>query len=123
MAKGFLCPLLQKPYIPRKEQLQIIHPILQQSNPVRAHTKGKPRNLLRVIAVVLHKLEHIRIDHAASQDLNPSRLLARTAGVFSSFATASADKARNIHLRTGLGERKERRPKTGLHTRSKKFFH
>src|ERR1700679_1326328 len=100
-------PLLQKPYIPRKEQLQIIHPILQQSNSIRAHTKGKARNLPRVISVVLHKLKHIRIDHATAQNLNPPRLLARTARIAPAPAAPAADKARNIHLRARLGERKK----------------
>src|SRR5580692_8403596 len=76
-----LRPLPQEPHVPLKEQLQIVHPILQQSNSIRPHAKGESRNSLRVIPVVLHKLKYIRVDHAASQNLNPPRLLARTAGV------------------------------------------
>src|SRR5260370_42624453 len=78
---GFLRPLLQKPDIPLEKQLQIIHPILQQSDPVRTHAKREPRNLLRVVPVVLHKFKNIGIDHAAAENLNPPRLLARTARI------------------------------------------
>src|SRR6202020_1693199 len=97
-------PLPQKPHIPVKEQLNIIHAILQQRDPIRAHAKRESRNFLRVISVILHKLEHVRIDHAASQNLDPSRLLARTARIAPSPSTAAADEAAHIHLRARLGE-------------------
>src|SRR5664279_1738319 len=71
--------LLQEPYIPLKEILQIVDAIFQQSEPVHTHPERESRHLLRVIPVVLHKLKHIRIDHPAPQHFNPSTLLARTA--------------------------------------------
>src|SRR5271168_4425582 len=67
--------LLQKPHVPIEEQLQIIHPILQQSDPVRAHAEGKPGDFSRVIPVVLHKLKHVGIHHAASENFDPPSLL------------------------------------------------
>src|ERR1700688_4465799 len=118
-----LSKLVQKPHIPLKKQLNIIHPILQQRDPVRAHAKRKSRDLSRVIPIVFHKLKHIRIDHAASQNLNPSRLLARTARIVTSSATAATNKARHKHLRARLGKRKKRWTKTRLHARPKKLLH
>src|SRR5271165_4112119 len=88
-----LRPLLQKPYIPVEEQLQIIHSILQQSNPVRAHAKRKSRNFLGVVPVVLHKLKYIRIHHAAPQNLNPPRLFAWAAGIRAAPPTPTANEA------------------------------
>src|ERR1700686_2477934 len=118
-ANSFFSPkLLQKPYIPLKKQLNIVHPILQQRQPIHAHAKGKSRNLLRVIAVVLHKLKHIRIHHPAPQHFNPSRLLARTAWVRPAPPAASANEAGDIQLRARLGEREERWPKVRLYRRS-----
>src|SRR5260370_11872998 len=104
-----LYKLLQKPHIPLKEQLQIIHSILQQRDPVRAHAKGKSRNLLRVVPVVLHKFKNIGIDHAAAENLNPPGLLARAARIRPSPPAPSAYEARNEHLRARLGKWKKRR--------------
>src|SRR5258708_8339611 len=118
-------PVYHKPHTPLKEQINTILSILQQSDPVRAHAKGKPRNFPGVIPVVLHKLEHIRVDHAASKNFNPSRLLARTARsiVRPAPPAAAADKARYVHLRARLSKRQKRWTKTRLHARSKKFLH
>src|SRR5579863_8683423 len=109
MAKSVLPKLLQKPDVSIEEQLQIIHPILQQSNPVRTHAKGKSRNFFRVIPVVFHKLKHIRIDHPASQDFDPPSLLAGAARISPALPAPTADEARNKHLRARHRERKERR--------------
>src|SRR5260370_36527312 len=78
--KSFFSPkLLQEPYVPLKEQLNIIHAIFQQREPVHAHAEGESRNFLRVIPVVFHELKHVGIDHATTQHFNPSCLLAGTA--------------------------------------------
>src|SRR2546430_6994810 len=90
--------LLQKPHVPLKEQLQIIHAIFQQSQPVDAHAESESRNPLRVVPVVLYKLKHVRIDHAATQHLNPSRLLARTAWIGTALPASAADEAGHIQL-------------------------
>src|SRR5208283_5653101 len=105
--------------------LNIIHPILQQSDPVRAHAKREPRNLPRIVSVVPNKLEHIRIDHPASENLNPASLLAWPAGriIRAAPPTPAANEARNKHLGARLGEREKRRTKTRLHARPEKFLH
>lgn len=104
-----LSPLPQEPHIPLEKQLQIVHTILQQRDAIRAHAKGKAGDFLRVITVVLHEFEHVWIDHAAAENLNPSRLLARTAGcvVWPALPAAAADDARNKQLRTRLGKWKK----------------
>jgi hypothetical protein len=47
------------------------------------------------------KSKHVRVDHAAAQDLQPAGALAEPA------ALAAAHAAAHIHLAAGLGEREE----------------
>jgi hypothetical protein len=105
----WLSPLPQESYVSLEKQLQVIHTILQQRDAISAHAKGKARNFLRVITIILHEFEHVGIDHAAAENLNPSRLLARTARcvVWSALPAAAADDARNKQLRTRLSKWKE----------------
>src|SRR5271165_1829606 len=104
----FLPKLLQEPNIALKEQLNIVHSVLQQRQPVDAHAEGESGNFFRVVSVVLHELEHIRIDHAAAQHFNPSRLLAGTArSIPLALPASAADEAGHIQLRARLGEREE----------------
>jgi hypothetical protein len=66
---GYYLPsskLLQKPNVAVKEQLNVIDPVLEDRDPVRAHSECEAGNFLRVIAVVFHELEHIRVHHAAA---------------------------------------------------------
>src|SRR6476646_99605 len=72
-----LSKLFQKPLIALKEQLNIVDPILQDRDAVRANAEGHARDRPRVVAVVLHELEDVGIDHAAAQNLDPARGLAR----------------------------------------------
>src|SRR6516162_2204255 len=102
-----LSKLLQKPHIPLKEVLQIIHSVLQQGQPIHAHSERKSRYLLRVVSVVLHKLEHIGINHSAAEHLNPSCLFAGTARVRSALSATAADEARSIQFRARFGEWEE----------------
>jgi len=107
--------LMQKPHIALKEQLQIIEPILQHGDAVHAQAKGEAGNLLRVITILLHKLEDIWIDHAAAQDLDPAGLFAGTASIEPPLPASPTDEAGNEHFRARLGEREERRAEAGLH--------
>src|ERR1039458_4243109 len=61
-----LSKLLQEPHIALKEKLNIIHAVLQNRNPLHAHAEGESRNLRRI---VVDESVHIRIDHAAAQQL------------------------------------------------------
>src|SRR3954466_6832411 len=112
-----LYKLLQKPDITLEKQLQIIEAVLQHGDPVHAHAEREAGNFLRVIAVLLHEFKDIWIDHAAAENLDPSRLLAGTAWriIRTAFAAATGYETRDEHLRARLGERKERRPKASLH--------
>src|ERR1700688_1137317 len=99
--------LLQKPHVSLKKQLQIIQPILQHRYAVHAHAEGKAGNFLGIVAVVLHELEDVRIDHAAAEDLNPSGLLTGTAWVSTPSSTPTAYKAGDEHLCAWLSKREE----------------
>src|SRR5579872_690199 len=57
------------------------------------------------------------MDHSASQDLYPARMLTDAA------SDASADTAVNIHLGTGLREREIRRPESDLHVLSEHLLY
>src|SRR5580658_10397153 len=117
--------LLQESNIALKEVLQIVHPILQQREPVHAHPEGESGDFLRVISVVLHKLKHVRIHHAAAQHFNPSRLLARTARsiIRPTLPASAANETCDVKLRAGLSERKERRPEVRFHRRPEQRLH
>src|SRR6266404_601469 len=115
MTNNPLSKLLQKPYITLKEQLNIIHTVLQNRNPFHAHAEGKSRNLCRI---VIHKAVHIRIDHAAAQQLNPSAGLAVPARTTVAYSLAVTENATDLDVGARLGKREERRIETRLHARS-----
>src|SRR5437868_2736825 len=109
--------LFQKPDIPLEEQLQIIQPILQHRDPVHTHPKRKARDFLGIISIVLHEFENIRVHHPATENFNPSRLLAWTARsvIVTSPTPPAADEAGHEHFRARLSEREKRWPEAGLH--------
>src|SRR5882762_3508556 len=93
--------LLQKPYITLKEQLNIIHAVLQNRNPFHAHAECKSRNFRRI---VIYEAIHIRIDHAAAQQFNPSAGLAVAARSAVTYALAIAENATDLHVGARLGK-------------------
>src|SRR3984885_12805282 len=117
---AILCKLFQKSDVARKEQLNIIHAILQNRDPLHAHAECKSRNLRRI---VIHKPIHIRIDHAAAQQFNPPAGFAVPAWSAVADTLAVTENAADLQLRARLGERKERRIKPRLDARSKHRFH
>src|SRR5215467_1074606 len=118
-----LSKLLQKAHISLEDQLNVIHAVLQQGEAVDAHAKGESGDSFGVVAAVLHKFENIRIHHAATQNFDPSGLLARTAGVGTPLAAAPADEAGHVELRARLGERKKRRTEERSHARTEQGLH
>src|SRR5215469_3234394 len=110
-----LSKLLQKPHVTLKEQLNIIHAVFQDRDAVRAHAEGKSGNLRRIVSVISHELEHVRIDHAASENFYPSSRLAGTARFAPAAPAAAADETTHHHFGAGLGEREERWAELGLH--------
>src|SRR5437588_2378155 len=101
--------LLQKSHVALKEQLDVVNPVFQHGDALHAHTEGEAAYVRGIIAVVLHELENVRVNHAAAQDFDPSAHLAQA-------ATAAATlEATNLHVGAGLGEGKERRIEARLH--------
>src|ERR1017187_1789176 len=99
-----LSKLLQEPHIALEEQLNIIHAILQNRNPLHAHAERESRNLRRV---VIDEAVHIRIDHAAAQQLDPSAGLAVAARTAIARTFAVAENATDLHVGARLGKWEE----------------
>src|ERR1035437_8587336 len=99
-----LSKLLQEPHIALKEKLNIIHAVLQNGNPFHAHAEGESRNLRRI---VVHESVHIRIDHAAAEQLDPSAGLAVAARTAVARAFAVAEDATDLHVGARLGKWEE----------------
>src|SRR5208337_1074067 len=112
MKEGFSRELLQKPYVALEEQLNLFHLVLQDGDAIHAHAEGKAADLAGVVAVLLHKIEDVRVHHAAAEQLDPATVLALAA------ALAAAENAAHLHVGAGLGEGKERRVKARFHRRA-----
>src|SRR6266571_6546799 len=67
--------------------------------PLDAHAEGEPRHLLGVVA---YGAEHVRMDHAAAEQLDPSTAFARAA------ARALAVRTGDVQFGGRLGEREIR---------------
>ena len=89
------------------------------NNAVDAHPESESAHLLWIVAVIFHELEHIGIDHAATENLDPARRLAGPAWFRASLSAAAANEAADHHLSAGLGEGKERRAKLGFNVGAK----
>src|SRR5947207_6641742 len=91
-----LSKLFQEPHVPIKEQLNIIHSVLQDCDAVCAHPEGEAADFP---GVVINKSVHVRIDHAAAQNLNPSCLFAGTARLRVALSAAATDETGHQHFR------------------------
>src|SRR5580692_4465746 len=98
-----LSKLFQKSYIALEEQLNIIHAIFQNRNTFHTHAERESRNFC---CVVIDEAVHIGIDHAASQQLNPSAGLTVAAGSAVAHALAIAENATDLYVGAGLGKRR-----------------
>ena len=103
-ALDLLDKLLQEPDIPVEEQLNIVHAILQNRNPLHAHAEGEAADFLRI---VIYEPINIRIHHAAAQQFNPAASLAVPARAAITISPPSAKNATDLHIRARLGERKK----------------
>src|SRR5271166_2614283 len=97
MWEGFSRKLLQEAHVALVEQLDLFHLILQDRDALHAHSERKSADLRRVVTVLLHKIEDVRIHHAAAQQLDPAAELALAA------AFAAAENAAHLHVGAGLG--------------------
>src|SRR5436305_871851 len=108
-----LSKLLQKPDVALIKQLNIVDSIFQHRDSFYAHAEGESADLAGVVAVAFYELEHIGVDHAAAQQLDPAAHLAQAAAFSAAFETGDLD------IGDGFSEREERRIETRLHTRAK----
>jgi len=97
--------LFQELQVVLEEQPQVVDAIFQHGDALHTHAEGEARVLLRVDAA---GNEDVGVAHAATQNLNPTRVLADVA------AFAATNVARDVHLRRGLGEGEIRRTETHL---------
>src|SRR4051794_11548696 len=94
-------PVMVEPAHVVLEQLaQIGHAVFQHRDTVDAHAPGKA---LVDVGIDAAGAQHVRVHHAAAQDLQPVLALAEP-----DFALVAA--ALDVNLERGLGEREERRP-------------
>src|SRR6516162_5300053 len=89
----------EKPEIALEEEPDVVYPELEHRDSLDAHAERPPRHRLGVVADVA---EHLRVHHAAAENLEPPRLLTHAA------AAPLAEEAEHVHLRRRLGEGEER---------------
>src|SRR5688572_13437586 len=87
-----------------EERAQVRHAVFQHGDAVDPHAPGEALELVRIEAAVAH---HVRMDHAAAEDLEPVRALAEA-------DLAAFARTLNVDLRGGLREREERRAEAHL---------
>src|SRR5215510_3791959 len=109
-----LSKLLQKPDIVFEQESNIIDVIHQARHSIDSKTKGETGELFRINS---HRLEHVRVNHTASTQLNPTRAFTYTT------TSASAHVAAEIDFCRWLCKRKVRWPKSGPHIRTKHHLH
>src|SRR5262245_52722489 len=88
--------LPQKAQVVLEEEPQIVDAIAQHGDAIDAHA---PREAGVSLGIHTGGLQHVRMDHAASRDLEPARLLADAA------TRAVAEHAGHIYFGRRLGER------------------
>src|SRR6185295_6737450 len=79
------------------EEADVVDPVLQHRHALHPHAEREAGVLLGVVA---DGLEHRRVHHAAAENLEPSRLLARAAPRAAARAAADVD----LGARLGVGE-------------------
>ena len=76
--------LTEETYIVLGEHAEVLDLILQVSYTLHAHTESESGVLLRIYAT---GLKHVGIDHSATEDFNPSGVLAERATLASAEIT------------------------------------
>lgn len=95
-ASTWFLELPQKPHVALKQHPQVGNVVFETRHALDTYTKGEARIDFRIDARIA---QHVRIDHAAAQDLEPSRSLAEAA----TFAVTNA--AAHVHFSRRLRER------------------
>src|SRR5947209_19099740 len=99
--------MLQPTHVRFEELTQIRHPVFQHGDAVDAHAPGEALILLGIEPAIA---QHVGMDHAAAQNLQP--VLAFAEADFAALAPAL-----DVDLHRGFGERKERRPEAHFYCR------
>src|SRR5256885_7902944 len=86
-----------------EEEPQVVQIVAEEGETIDAHAERKAAHHLRIIA---DGAQHVRMDHPRPQDLEPA-LAATHATARGRSAGHGARRARDVDLRTRLGERKE----------------
>src|SRR3982751_4583934 len=81
--------LPEESYVILRGQPEVVDPVFQLTDTFNTHTECEAGVFVGVDAEVL---QHFRMDHAAAQDLNPSRMFTNVA------AAASADTTVDVHF-------------------------
>ena len=87
--------LTEETYVVLAEQSQVAYLVFQVGNTLDTHTEGIASIDLAVDAA---SLKHVRINHAATQNLYPACMLAEAASL------TTADVATDVHFSTWLGD-------------------
>ena len=87
---------LEETYVVLAEQTKVLYLILEVCDALDTHTECVARVYLAVNAA---KFEHVGVNHAATQNLYPTGVLAEWASL------AATDVAADVHLGAWLGER------------------
>src|SRR5207247_3976249 len=102
------CELLQEANVVLEEDAEVRDAVLQHRDALDAHPEGEPLHAIGVVAVLLDEPEHVGVDHAGAEDLDPAGALAeRIAGAVGQRAGAAAPEAGDVNLDARFGEREE----------------
>src|SRR3954454_7954227 len=71
--------LLQEAQVVLVEHPQVGDAVLEEGDPLDPHAEGEALHALGVVAVLGDVAEHVRVDHAGAEDLDPTRALAQRA--------------------------------------------
>ena len=106
--------LPQEAHVVLVEDPQVGHAVLEEGDPLDPHPEREALHPVRVVAVLRHEPEDVRVDHAGAEDLDPAAALADRVARALDHAAAAAPEARDVHLDARLGEREEVRLQPGL---------
>src|SRR5947209_13621046 len=81
------------------ELLDVVDAPLEHRDTFYAHAEGEAAYFRRIVAVVFHKIEYVRVDHAAAEQFDPAALFTGAT------ALCAAEDARDRHFRARFRER------------------
>src|SRR3954452_23695773 len=106
--------LLQEAQVVVVQQPDVRHAVLERRDPLDPHAPGEALVALGVVAVLAHVLEHVGVDLAGAEQLNPALALAERAARAVVQEAAVAVEAVDVELDARLGEREEVRAEAHL---------